>query len=307
MGGPGKVVEGDGMFVIGKRKCGVGRWHSKEHVYVCTERGSRKIRRLVVPDKSANALSEFDKHLLPNTTMCVDAGTENTHFKNLQCVIDLSEVPGPIHVDKNDATKHTQTVESSHSGVKMRLRMGRGLHRHNLQPVMDLEDFIYNRTDGSPADIFKKIGDIATIYCRTVDVETNRHSNIPYTLRPDIIGFPAGLTLSLIEGLCSQSVFSKAARYEVNKSTLISTQIYPSTNTISGEFRAARIRDQLITWLPDIPPSEGFSTAPFNENRFTATCTCRYFSKETVNNGKLCSHVIGQLRRAIFLGVSSMS
>ena len=68
------MVEGDGMFVIGKRKCGVGRWHSKEHVYVCTERGSRKIRRLVVPDKSANVLSEFDKHLLPNTTMCVDAG-----------------------------------------------------------------------------------------------------------------------------------------------------------------------------------------------------------------------------------------
>ena len=24
MGGPGKIVEGDGMFVIGKRKCGVG-------------------------------------------------------------------------------------------------------------------------------------------------------------------------------------------------------------------------------------------------------------------------------------------
>ena len=26
MGGPGKVVEGDGMFLIGKRKCGVGRY-----------------------------------------------------------------------------------------------------------------------------------------------------------------------------------------------------------------------------------------------------------------------------------------
>ena len=28
------MVEGDGMFVVGKRKCGVGRYHSKEHVYV---------------------------------------------------------------------------------------------------------------------------------------------------------------------------------------------------------------------------------------------------------------------------------
>ena len=52
----GKVVEGDGMFLIGKHKCGVGRWHSKEHVYVCLERGCRKIRRMVVKDKSAGAL-----------------------------------------------------------------------------------------------------------------------------------------------------------------------------------------------------------------------------------------------------------
>ena len=28
LGGGGKVVEGDGMFLIGKRKCGVGRYHS---------------------------------------------------------------------------------------------------------------------------------------------------------------------------------------------------------------------------------------------------------------------------------------
>ena len=26
MGGPGKVVEGDGKFLIGRRKCGVGRY-----------------------------------------------------------------------------------------------------------------------------------------------------------------------------------------------------------------------------------------------------------------------------------------
>ena len=80
MGGPDRVVEGDGMFVIGKRKCGVGRHHSKEHVYVCTERGSRKIRRIVVPDKSAEVLSVFDKYPLSWTEMCVDLGMEKTHF-----------------------------------------------------------------------------------------------------------------------------------------------------------------------------------------------------------------------------------
>ena len=47
-----KMVEGDRMFVGGKRKCGIGRYQSKEYVYVCLERGSRKIRRIVVRDKS---------------------------------------------------------------------------------------------------------------------------------------------------------------------------------------------------------------------------------------------------------------
>ena len=126
MGGPGKIVEGDGMFVIGKRKCGVGRYRSKEHVYVCTERKSRKIRRLVVRDKSADVLSVFAKHLLPGTEMCVDSGTENTYFDNLQAIITLHKIPGPIHVDKTSVRNNTQTVESSHSGVKMRLRLGRG-------------------------------------------------------------------------------------------------------------------------------------------------------------------------------------
>ena len=97
LGGPGKIVEGDGMFLIGKRKCGVGRYHSKEHVYVCLERGSRKIRRLAVKDKSASALEIFQKHILPNTEMCVDPGTENTFFKNLPAIIDLHEIPGPTY------------------------------------------------------------------------------------------------------------------------------------------------------------------------------------------------------------------
>ena len=106
------------MFVVGKRKCGVGRYHSKEHVYVCTERGSRKIRRHVVPDKTADALTCFDEHILPQTTMCVDEGGENTHFKKSPLVSTLNMITGPIHVDKNDRSLHTQTVESSHSGVK---------------------------------------------------------------------------------------------------------------------------------------------------------------------------------------------
>ena len=178
MGGPGKVVEGDGMFLIGKRKCGVGRWHSKEHVYVCLERGSRKIRRIVVKDKSAAALEVFSKYILPNTEMCVDPGTENSFFKNIDAIVDLHEIPGPIHVDPNDPSKHTQTVERSHSTVKMRLRLGRGLHRHNLQAVLDFEDFVWNRSDGTPADVFKKLGDAAHAYVSSQDCDAPRISNL---------------------------------------------------------------------------------------------------------------------------------
>ena len=302
MGGPGKVVEGDGMFVIGKRKCGVGRMHSKEHVYTCTERGSRKIRRIVVPNKSAAVLSEFDKHILPHTEMCVDQGTENTHFKNLHNVSEVHEIPGPIHVDKHNPANHTQTVEASHSGVKMRLRAGRGLPRHNLQPVMDLEDFIYNRTNGTPQDIFKKIGDIGAIYCKTVDTLTMRHSTIPYKLRSDLIRCPLGLNLRIVARMCSASIFQKASSYEVKSNNLISTQSDPDRNTITGEYRAARIHDQLITWAADEEERQIATSTRFNRYNFAATCTCKYYLKETKLTGKLCSHVIGQLRRTIYLG-----
>ena len=111
----------------------IGRRVSKEHDYVIIERGKRKIRRLVVKDKSADVLQVFDKHLLPNTEIMVDPGTENNHFKNIELIRSLHEIPGPIHINSDNPFENTQTVESSHSGIKMRLRLGRGLHRHHLQ------------------------------------------------------------------------------------------------------------------------------------------------------------------------------
>ena len=81
------------MFVLATRKGGVGRWHSKEHVYVVVERGARKIRRRVVRDKSATVLSVFDKHILPGTTFICDPGKENEHFKNLAKFSTSYEIP----------------------------------------------------------------------------------------------------------------------------------------------------------------------------------------------------------------------
>ena len=142
------------MFVLATRKGGVGRWHSKEHVYVVVERGSRKIRRKVVKDKSATVLSVFDKHILPDTTFMCDPGKENEHLKSLTAISTVYEIPGPIHVDLVYRFRNTQTVEGSHDTVKMRLRLGRGLRRHNLQSDMDFEDSVHNRTYGTPKTFF---------------------------------------------------------------------------------------------------------------------------------------------------------
>ena len=302
MGGVGKMVEGDGMFAIGKRKCGVGRYHSKEHVYVCVERGSRKIRRLVVKDKSAEALHLFKNHILPNTEMCVDPGKENTYFKTLGAIIDLHEIPGPIHVDPHDRRKHTQSVERSHSTVKMRLRLGRGLHRHNLQAVLDFEDFIHNRTDGSPADVFKKLGDAARAYVSNAECDIDRVSNLAYSLPDDDVESIEGMVLSEIKKFCSESIFCKTKRYEVKKSQIIRTQTSAKRRCIVGQFRGARIHDQSVTWGPS--GKTGDVVVPFDLNTIKVYCTCKYFDKTTRGTSMFCTHIIGQLRRTIYFTTS---
>ena len=180
--------------------------------------------------------------------MCVDSGTENTYFDNLPAVITLHKIPGPIHIDKTDSRKNTQTVESSHSGIKMRLRLGRGVRRHNLQPILDFEDFVFNRTDGTPAAIFKELGDSAKLYCSIEDDVTTRSANIPFLLCNDHIERIEGLQLSKIKLICSENIFAKSVSFEVRISNLISTQISSDKNIIEGEFRAARFYDQVITW-----------------------------------------------------------
>lgn len=63
----------------------------------------------------------------------VDPGTENKLCKNMVLISQLHEIIVPIHVNRENTFLNTQTVESSQSGIKMRLRLGRGLHRHHLQ------------------------------------------------------------------------------------------------------------------------------------------------------------------------------
>ena len=295
MGGNNKVVEGDGMFVLASRKGGVGRWHTKEHVYVVVERGSRKIRRKVVKDKSASVLSVFDHHILPNTTFMCDPGKENEHFKSISAISDVYEIPGPIHVDLSNRFRNTQTVEGSHATPKMRLRLGRGLRRHNLQSVMDFEDFVYNRTDGTPQDIFKNIGRAATHYLSVMHNNVQRTSSISIALRPDHIEHIDNLSITLIRQLCTNSVYVKAKIFRVKSSTLISTTVDKAGNNIAGEFRSAMIYDQSIRW------GGSSEQTPFSLNTISAFCSCKYFNRETVPNGLCCKHIIGQLRRVVYL------
>ena len=159
----------------------------------------------------------------------------------------------------------------------MRLRSGRGVYRHNLQPILDLEDFITNRTSGQPSSIFYHLGNAAKLYCSTDD-NISRTSKIPFTLAADHVDKIPGLNLTKVKELCSDSVYKKSKRFEVIKSSIISTQVYTAQNTIEGEFRAAQIHDQVISWNVSVPNSP-FQTS--NRSEISLSCTCRHHIKVT--------------------------
>ena len=183
----------------------------------------------------------------------------------------------------------------------MRLRLGRGLHRHNLQAVLDLEDFIFNRTNGDPADIFKKLGDASKQYVSTYDPHTVRKSVVPYALPQDDVQPIIGLNMAKIRGLCSTSVFMKTKRYETKTSLIFRTQSSADRNCITGQFKAARIHEQSIIWGQNVVHFE--EQQDFQIGSIKVFCSCKYFSKQTIITGSCCSHVVGQLRRVIFLSL----
>ena len=131
----------------------------------------------------------------------------------------MYEIPGPIHVDLSNRFKNTQTVEGSHAAPKMRLRLGRGLRRHNLQSVMDFEDFVQNRTNGTPQDIFKNLGSAACLYLSIKHDEVPRTSLISSALRKDHIEPIMALSIAQIKKLCTESVYRKVNIFELSSRT----------------------------------------------------------------------------------------
>ena len=164
---------------------------------------------------------------------------------------------------------------------------------------MDFEDFIYNRTDGSPQSIFKKLGDAATTYVSVVDLKTQRASSLGEQLEDDVFQKVPGLTSEKIKLLCTKSVYKKAKQFEARKSVLISTQVKASQNIITGSYKSVKIYDQEISWCDN---EEDTSVAlPFSFTYLSLSCECKHFLKETVKTGKCCKHIVGQLRRVIYV------
>ena len=134
----------------------------------------------------------------------------------------------------------------------------------------------------------------------TVDDVTVRHSPISYKLPDDHVEQIDDLRMSHIRQLCkSQSVFGKSKRYEVKYSTIIKTQSSAERNIITGQIRAARIHEQSITWGHQSEHVQ--EKQPFTLANINVFCSCRYFTKETIHSGWCCSHILGQLRRVLFI------
>ena len=94
--------------------------------------------------------------------------------------------------------------------------------------------------------------------------------------------------------MCTVSVFKKSNRFKVINSPLISTQVFRARNLIEGEFRGAKIYDQIISWNLSLPDS---SFEISNRYLMKLTGTCRFHIKVTEemndNYKKYCSHIIG--------------
>ena len=112
--------------------------------------------------------------------------------------------------------------------------------------------------------------------------------------KPSII--PNGGTLKVLKPLCSENTFWKSKRFELKNSILMSTQVSLKSKSILGEFRGARIHEQHILW----GRGSGLSiSTPFDISSLRASCTCRFATK--ADSKGYCSHIIGQMRRVIFM------
>ena len=92
------------------------------------------------------------------------------------------------------------------------------------------------------------MGDASYEYVTTLNCYAERISNLTYKLPADDVDMINGLILTKIRMLCSPSVFTKSKRFEIIHSEIYSTQSSALKRCIQGQYRAARMYEQSITW-----------------------------------------------------------
>ena len=132
-----------------------------------------------------------------------------------------------------------------------------------------------------------------------MDTQTIRKSVIAYKLTEDDVEPIEELTEKKIQQLCSSSVYSKAKKYERKHSTLFRTKSSATRNSIQGQTKTARYLEQSIAWGDDNIHIE--EASPFSLTTIKVFCDCKFCQKETLNTGKCCTHIVGHLRRVLYL------
>ena len=102
-----------------------------------------------------------------------------------------------------------------------------------------------------------------------------------------------------IQTLCSDSVFEKSKRYETKNSIIFRTQSSADRNCINGQFKGARYHEQSVSWGRDVDHLD--EQQDFTLQSIKVYCTCKFFVNETTNTGLCCSHIVGHLRRVVYL------
>ena len=86
------------------------------------------------------------------------------------------------------------------------------------------------------------------MYCSDIDHDIPRKSLISQALLPDKMTRVPGLSVELVKSLAKGSVWNKAKKFQIKTSTVVSTRVELSKNTIHGEVRRGFIYDQEISW-----------------------------------------------------------
>ena len=85
---------------------------------------------------------------------------------------------------------------------------------------------------------------------------------------------------------------------QVKRSSIISTQVSKSGNWITGTYRAFKIYKQSISW----GDKSGINVCQeYNRETLEVFCECKFFCKQGRYSGKCCKHIVGQMRRVIYI------